>query len=135
MKEVDTATLARAWESGAAVLDVREDYEYAEAHVPRATWIPLGELPARVAEIPPPAKSSMSSAHPVIAASTGAQIVEAAGREAVSVAGGHQCMAARRPSGGARPRGLTSTSFRIRPPATPGHQPARNHDDAHPPST
>ncbi|WP_139000306.1 rhodanese-like domain-containing protein [Rhodococcus zopfii] len=87
MKEVDTATFARAWESGAAVLDVREDYEYAEAHVPRATWIPLGELPARLAEVPQGeivyviCASGNRSKH-------GARIAEAAGREAVSVAGG-----------------------------------------------
>ncbi len=34
MQEVDTATLIRAWKSGAPVLDVREDYEYIDGHVP-----------------------------------------------------------------------------------------------------
>ncbi len=34
------------------IIDVREDWEYAEGHVPGATLIPLGDLPARLAEIP-----------------------------------------------------------------------------------
>jgi len=34
------------------VLDVREPWEYAAGHVPGAQLIPLGELEARVAEVP-----------------------------------------------------------------------------------
>jgi rhodanese-related sulfurtransferase len=34
------------------VLDVREPYEFAAGHVPKAKLIPLGELPSRLAEIP-----------------------------------------------------------------------------------
>ncbi len=34
------------------ILDVREDWEYAEGHVPGATLISLGDLPARLADIP-----------------------------------------------------------------------------------
>jgi len=34
------------------ILDVREDWEYAEGHVPGAEWIPLGELPTRLNDIP-----------------------------------------------------------------------------------
>lgn len=87
MKEVDISALARAWEAGAPVLDVREDDEFVRAHVPRAQWIPLGELPARVAEVP--AEETVY----VICASgnrskRGAEILEASGRSAVSVAGG-----------------------------------------------
>lgn len=36
----------------AYVLDVREDDEWASGHVPGARHIPLGELQARVAEVP-----------------------------------------------------------------------------------
>lgn len=36
----------------ALVLDVRQPEEYAEGHVPGSTLIPLGELPARLGEIP-----------------------------------------------------------------------------------
>ncbi|MCD6285260.1 MAG: rhodanese-like domain-containing protein, partial [Anaerolineae bacterium] len=35
-----------------AVIDVREDWEFAEGHIPGATLIPLGSLPDRVDEIP-----------------------------------------------------------------------------------
>ncbi len=34
------------------IVDVREDWEYAEGHVPGAVLIPLGELSARLDEIP-----------------------------------------------------------------------------------
>ena len=39
--------------SGLPVLDVRRPAEYANAHVPGATHIPLSELPRRMAEVPP----------------------------------------------------------------------------------
>jgi rhodanese-related sulfurtransferase len=38
--------------AGWAVLDVREQDEWDAGHVPGATHIPLGELPARVDELP-----------------------------------------------------------------------------------
>jgi len=38
------------------VLDVREQYEWDEFHVPNTTLIPLGELAARVNEVPKDAK-------------------------------------------------------------------------------
>jgi rhodanese-related sulfurtransferase len=34
------------------LLDVREDYEFNNGHVPGAAWIPLGELPNRLDELP-----------------------------------------------------------------------------------
>jgi rhodanese-related sulfurtransferase len=49
---VDTAEAARLREAGAFVLDVREPSEWNEAHIPGATLIPLGELSARVSELP-----------------------------------------------------------------------------------
>ncbi|MFD6857886.1 rhodanese-like domain-containing protein [Rhodococcus sp. NPDC060090] len=87
MHEVDIAALIRAWESGAPVLDVREDYEYIEGHVSGARSIPLPEPSARVGEVQP------GDTVYVICASgnrskRGAEILEAAGRSAVSVAGG-----------------------------------------------
>ena len=39
-------------EAGAFMLDVREDYEWVDGHLPGATWIPLGELASRVDEVP-----------------------------------------------------------------------------------
>ena len=44
-------TLAAALEQGAPLVDVREPVEYAEAHVPGATLIPMSQLAERVSEI------------------------------------------------------------------------------------
>jgi len=38
--------------AGALLLDVREADEWEAGHAPAATWIPLGEIQARVGEIP-----------------------------------------------------------------------------------
>ena len=37
---------------GAAILDVREDYEWEEGHIDGAQHLPLGDLPARYGEVP-----------------------------------------------------------------------------------
>lgn len=50
--EVGIDEAARLRDAGAFVLDVREPYEYAEAHIDGATLIPLGELQARLSEVP-----------------------------------------------------------------------------------
>ncbi len=34
------------------ILDVREEWEFAEGHIPGAQWLPLGELANRTDEIP-----------------------------------------------------------------------------------
>ncbi|KMO67291.1 MAG: rhodanese-like domain-containing protein [Mycolicibacterium rufum] len=87
VQEVDIATFARARESGAPVLDVREDHEFSRAHVPGAQWIPLGELPARVAEVP-----AGTTVYVICASGNrskrGAEILQESGRSAASVAGG-----------------------------------------------
>lgn len=49
---IDAAEAARLRDAGALVLDVREPSEWNEAHIPGATLIPLGELSARVSELP-----------------------------------------------------------------------------------
>jgi rhodanese-related sulfurtransferase len=38
--------------AGATLLDVREDDEWAAGHAPGALHVPLGEVPARLAELP-----------------------------------------------------------------------------------
>lgn len=48
--DVDQARYAIA--EGAVLLDVREDFEWAEGHAPDAVHIPLRQLHARVEEIP-----------------------------------------------------------------------------------
>jgi rhodanese-related sulfurtransferase len=41
------------WQDDAiTIVDVREDFEWDAGHIPGATWIPLGELPDRLDEIP-----------------------------------------------------------------------------------
>lgn len=39
--------------AGIVVLDVREDHEWAAGHIEGALHVPLGHLPARVAELDP----------------------------------------------------------------------------------
>ena len=44
--------LKRWQEQGAALIDVRETYEYAKGHVPSAKNIPLSEFQQRLTEVP-----------------------------------------------------------------------------------
>ncbi len=48
--EVDIDTLSRAG-TDAVLVDVREPAEYAEAHVPHARLVPMGQLPSRMEEL------------------------------------------------------------------------------------
>ena len=50
--EVPVAEALALRESGAFVLDVRQPDEWAAGHIPGATLIPLGDLSARIAEVP-----------------------------------------------------------------------------------
>jgi rhodanese-related sulfurtransferase len=50
--EIDVVELAARREDGAPLIDVREEDEYAEARVPGAVLIPLGQVPDRVGEVP-----------------------------------------------------------------------------------
>ena len=79
--------LSRARSERAVVLDVREDDEWAAGHVPGATHIPLGQLPARLWEI--------DRDRPVLAmcrsgnrSKTAAVQLAAAGFEVANVVGG-----------------------------------------------
>ncbi|GLW23968.1 MULTISPECIES: rhodanese-like domain-containing protein [Microbispora] len=78
---------------GAYLLDVREDEEWRAGHAPEAVHIPLGELQARVDEVPPD--------RPVyVVCRVGGRSAHAAmwlnhiGREAVNVDGGMMSWAA-----------------------------------------
>ncbi len=87
MREIDIEAFAALRDSGAPVVDVRESFEYAQAHVEGSLLIPLGELAARTAEVP--AGETVC----VICATgnrslAGADILTAAGRPAVSIASG-----------------------------------------------
>jgi rhodanese-related sulfurtransferase/molybdopterin-guanine dinucleotide biosynthesis protein A len=50
--EIEVAGLAARWAEGAPLIDVREDGEFAEAHVPGAHHIPLGQVIDRIDEVP-----------------------------------------------------------------------------------
>lgn len=50
--EVTIEQLKQAQNSGATVVDVREPDEYAGGHVPGAQSLPLGDLSARMGELP-----------------------------------------------------------------------------------
>lgn len=87
IREVEPAALAAAVQDGARVVDVREPEEYVTGHVPGAVNIPLGTLPARTSQLRAGERVF------VICAGGGrslqaAQLLSAAGVEALSVAGG-----------------------------------------------
>ncbi len=51
--DVDTATVEQVRHRDDVVpIDVREDFEYADGHIPGAVLIPLGQIPNRLDEIP-----------------------------------------------------------------------------------
>ena len=51
-EEISVSDLALEISSNAYVLDVREDHEFEDGHVPNAHHIPLGVVPDRYLEIP-----------------------------------------------------------------------------------
>lgn len=85
--EVTIDDLADAISHGAYVLDVREQEEYDEVHVPGVVLIPLGQLEDRITEVEDGSRVFVicrSGARSL----KGADILEANGIDAVSVAGG-----------------------------------------------
>ena len=50
--QIDIPGLEQRLGDGAVLVDVREDDEYAEGHVPGALHVPLATVPARVDELP-----------------------------------------------------------------------------------
>ena len=50
---VDVATVEKLrQQNDVVILDVREDYEYNDGHIPGATLVPLGQIPDRLDEVP-----------------------------------------------------------------------------------
>ena len=91
--EVEADEGQRLVEAGAFLLDVREADEWDAGHAPEAVWIPMGELQARVGELPRDARivaicRTGSRSHAVTAA-----LVEA-GYDAVNLGGGMRAWAA-----------------------------------------
>lgn len=50
--KVDATTAAALVQDGGVLLDVRERHEWDAGHAPRATHVPLGQLPGRLREVP-----------------------------------------------------------------------------------
>ncbi len=50
--EVSVTDAAKMRDEGAFILDVREQSEWEQGHIPGATLIPLGDLPNRLSELP-----------------------------------------------------------------------------------
>jgi rhodanese-related sulfurtransferase len=92
--EVDVAAAAALQGDGAFMLDVREPDEWAAGHIDGATLIPLGELEARVAEVPTDRKVVVVCRSGNRSA-TGRDILLGAGHpSATSMAGGMKAWAA-----------------------------------------
>jgi rhodanese-related sulfurtransferase len=93
IRRVGPAEAARMADSGRAILlDVREPAEWTAGHAPRAQHVPLGELPARMTDLP--------ADRPVITmCRSGARSARAAallarnGHEVFNLAGGMQAWA------------------------------------------
>ncbi|MBQ0893403.1 rhodanese-like domain-containing protein [Micromonospora sp. U56] len=87
MREVNLTDFAAAHADGAAVVDVREPFEYVEGHVPGARSVPLAQLPAVVGDLPRnrPVYVICASGNRSLAA---AQFLARGGIDARSVAGG-----------------------------------------------
>lgn len=69
------------------VLDVREDHEWAAGHIDGAIHIPLGDLPARVGELDPVARTVVVC-HVGGRSARATQWLQAQGHDAVNLAGG-----------------------------------------------
>ena len=54
---IQPQTLKRMIEKAFVLLDVRDEWEYQTAHLERAKWIPLGNLPRRACELNPYAET------------------------------------------------------------------------------
>jgi rhodanese-related sulfurtransferase len=85
--EVDVDRLAEAFAAGAVVIDVRQPEEYVDGHVAGARLIPLGDVVARLDEIPADRTVYVicQSGHRSLKA---AKFLRAQGYDATSVAGG-----------------------------------------------
>lgn len=88
--QIQPAELKRALDANVPVvlLDVRQPEEYALCALPGSVLIPLGELAGRVDEVPDDGTPVVVYCHHGVRSLTGAAILRAAGREALSLAGG-----------------------------------------------
>lgn len=85
--QIDVAELAARRAAGAPLIDVREDDEYAEAHVPGAHHIALGQVVGRIHEVPTGGTVYVICARGARSAKA-VQHYRAQGLDAVNVTGG-----------------------------------------------
>ena len=92
VRELGAAELAARLAAGdpMLLLDVREPWEHRLVALPESVLVPLGELPARLGEIAPPAGTLIVTyCHHGVRSLAAAAVLERAGREDVaSLAGG-----------------------------------------------
>ena len=85
--EIDLNTLEQLLQNGAALIDVREDDEYADGHVAGALHIALATVPERVADVP-----ADGSVYVICAlggrSAKAVEFLRAQGIDAINVAGG-----------------------------------------------
>jgi rhodanese-related sulfurtransferase len=84
--EIDIETFAARYEAGDPVLDVREPAEYAEAHVPGAVHIPLGQVADRIDEVP--AGPLLLICRSGMRSMKAAELLASKGHDVTNVAGG-----------------------------------------------
>ena len=89
-EQIDRDELLRRARAGTVVvLDVRPAAEYAAGHIPGAVSIPIDELPARLAELPPDAEVIAYCRGPYcVFAHDAVRLLTAHGRRAVRLADG-----------------------------------------------
>ncbi|MDR7485129.1 MAG: molybdopterin-synthase adenylyltransferase MoeB [Armatimonadota bacterium] len=86
--EVDAEEARQMVEAGAQLIDVREPWEWALAHIPGATLIPMGEVTARLSEIDPNRPAVVHCAVGARSAKVVEALRQAGYTKAVNLAGG-----------------------------------------------
>ena len=91
VREIDATALAAASRDGAVVVDVREPHEYVDGHVPCARLVPLSTVDRHARDL----RRQTHGTGPVylicrtgVRSADAARMLESAGVDAVSVAGG-----------------------------------------------
>ncbi|MGQ0550305.1 MAG: molybdopterin-synthase adenylyltransferase MoeB [Armatimonadota bacterium] len=88
LPEVDPDEAQRLIASGAQLIDVREPWEWAMAHIPGATLIPMAEVPQRTSEIDPNRPVVVHCAVGARSAKVVETLLQAGYRQVYNMAGG-----------------------------------------------
>jgi len=87
MQEIDVERLQAVVDEGGQVVDVREPAEFAQAHVPGARLVPMGQVMGRLEELDQQQPLYLICAVGSRSAHVG-QVLEGHGYDVVNVAGG-----------------------------------------------